>query len=315
MAVRFVFQKGDMLQVNIKAFDQHKKPVERFCAKKMDIVLVPEVINPQFSFLVDALIGLPTKGIFEFDYNVKSSQQEKNDKKPEKPVHPEKQESIPLHFQVEVINYQPFQTTHAQSRMLEYKKQYEAREKTIELQDKQIKHLESQLKQAVADIKKAKEAKVVERFVVPKEEIEKAQRYALQKFIEDFVAPYGTLKMAIAAGEKSESTEVKNYLFGFNMVLNMLKNTLENNGVFEFTPDLNTEFNPETSKIIEQLEDFDQPNNTVIKVTQSGFRLYDRVIKPALVIATKNPNAFQQSSDEESNDTDVNENNDATQSE
>ena len=56
------------------------------------------------------------------------------------------------------------------------------------------------------------------------EQKKEAKMYALQKFMEDFLSPYASLKMAILAGKKNENPVVKNFIIGFDMIVKQLEN-------------------------------------------------------------------------------------------
>ncbi|WP_051617845.1 nucleotide exchange factor GrpE [Mycoplasmopsis iners] len=267
---KFIYEIGDLVKFNIKAFNSKDELIEKLSGQNIELVLNNE--DTKYSSL---FIGQDLKQSF-----ISQKQFEKNE---ELGI----TEEDHIVFQIDVLDYEKAELAKLKADNLKLKNDLLIKDITIRNISASLSHSEEQLRLALEDVKKAKEAQVVERLTLPKEELEKIKLYAMQKFFDDFLTPYSTLKMAFDAASNSDNPEVKNYTLGFNMVLNMVENVLNDYGIVEFVPQLNSEFDPETSKIIEQIVDDSQKANTIIKVKQNGYKLHERVLKPALVIATK----------------------------
>ncbi|MCS4536913.1 nucleotide exchange factor GrpE [Mycoplasma sp. CSL7475-4] len=125
------------------------------------------------------------------------------------------------------------------------------------------------------------------RITVPEDEIKKIRQYALQKFFEEFSNPYSTLKAAIASGVNTPDNNVKTYVKGFEMVLSMVENVFGSHGLKIVKPNIGDAFDPNSQKAIDFVIDNDKEANTIVKVNSDAYMLFDRVIKPAIVVLSK----------------------------
>ncbi|VDR42251.1 nucleotide exchange factor GrpE [Mycoplasmopsis caviae] len=167
---------------------------------------------------------------------------------------------------------------------------------------KQVDVLRKQLEEQNAELKELRAAKVpetVQRVTVPKEEVDKIKQYALQKFFEDFSTHFATLQGAIKAGARSENSGVKNYVVGFEMIINLINDVLTKHGIRAIEPKIGDDFDPNTQKVLEVEKHADKKHNSIIKVSAVGFKLYDRVIKPALVVINQNSSVDTKAKQEE----------------
>lgn len=120
------------------------------------------------------------------------------------------------------------------------------------------------------------------------EQKKESKMYALQKFMEDFLSPYASLKMAIQGGRKNENPVVKNFIVGFEMIIKQLEGVFQDWNINLIYPNVGEEFNPNTQQILEQVPDPSMKEHSIKMVHSVGFSLYDRVIKPALVVTVLN---------------------------
>ncbi|MBU4691283.1 nucleotide exchange factor GrpE [Mycoplasma zalophi] len=119
-----------------------------------------------------------------------------------------------------------------------------------------------------------------------KKEIEEIKKYALQDFFEDFLMSLNNLEIAINVGLKSQNAEVSAYTKGFLMLLTKMQNTLEDYGISKIDPQIGDMFDAN----VHQVFDFDDQGvetETILKVKSAGYKLHDRVLKPALVVIQK----------------------------
>lgn len=112
-------------------------------------------------------------------------------------------------------------------------------------------------------------------------------QYAVENNILLFLQPIDQLENALLFTEKS-SEEVKNWALGFQMILKQFKDVLQNNGVVSFTS-LGLPFDPHTHEAIEMIESKEHPHGVVIEEHMRGYKMGDRVIRPARVKVAKTP--------------------------
>ena len=70
------------------------------------------------------------------------------------------------------------------------------------------------------------------------------------------------------------------------MTLKMFTQTLEKNGVKAVDP-VGEKFNPEHHQAMTMQEDAEAEPNTVLAVMQKGYLLNDRLVRPAMVVVSK----------------------------
>ena len=112
------------------------------------------------------------------------------------------------------------------------------------------------------------------------EETASALKYANQDIIKDLLNTVDNFERALQNKEVSE--ELKKYLSGFEMIYENLKMTLKNYGVTEINR-VGEVFDPneEQALLTECVEDKD--DDIVLEVLLKGYKLKDRVIRPASV--------------------------------
>jgi molecular chaperone GrpE len=114
------------------------------------------------------------------------------------------------------------------------------------------------------------------------DEVEKARKFALEKFSGELLAVKDSLEMALATGDKATLDSLKS---GVELTLKQLACVFEKNAIVEVDP-LGQKFDPNAHQAIGMVDGDGEPNS-VAQVLQKGYLLNDRVIRPALVMVTK----------------------------
>jgi molecular chaperone GrpE len=110
------------------------------------------------------------------------------------------------------------------------------------------------------------------------EEVSKARKYAVEGFADSLVPVKDSLEAAIAL----PSATPEQLLEGVHATLRQLSAALERNKVLELNPPAGAKFDPHQHQAISVVP-ADQEANTVVTVLQKGYRIADRVLRPALV--------------------------------
>lgn len=143
-----------------------------------------------------------------------------------------------------------------------------------------IKELEAQLAEAQASVLYVKaEGENIRRRAV--DDIDKARKFALEKFSNELLAVKDSLDAALTV----ESTDVQSYKDGVQITANQLASVFDKFNIAEINP-LGEKFDPNKHQAISMLENSGEPN-TVTSVLQKGYTLNDRVLRPALVMVAK----------------------------
>ncbi|CAA3704499.1 Protein grpE [Candidatus Portiera aleyrodidarum] len=116
-------------------------------------------------------------------------------------------------------------------------------------------------------------------------EIEKTRKFAIEKFIKELIPSFDGIEKAL---ELMKKEKINNYhIEGLKMTLKMQLNIIKKFGVIQFNP-IGKIFNPLCHEAIATVKSLNKNNNTIIDVLQKGYFLNDRLIRPAMVIVSKN---------------------------
>lgn len=115
-------------------------------------------------------------------------------------------------------------------------------------------------------------------------DVEKAHKFAVEKFANEMVTVVDNLERGLAAAPEEEAT--KAIRDGMAMTLDGLINGLARFKVEQVNPEGET-FNPELHQAMSMVENPDLSPNTVIAVMQKGYTLNGRLLRPAMVMVSK----------------------------
>jgi len=116
-------------------------------------------------------------------------------------------------------------------------------------------------------------------------DVEKAHKFALNKFANELLPVVDNLERALSAADK-ESEHTKAIVEGIEMTLSSMLNALDKSGVKTINPKGET-FNPELHQAMTMIEVPGAEPNSVIDVMQKGFELNGRLLRPAMVVVAK----------------------------
>ncbi len=115
-------------------------------------------------------------------------------------------------------------------------------------------------------------------------ELEEHIRYAELSLLRDVLPVMDNVDRAIEAGEKN--ADASNLLEGFKMVSQQLRELLACHHCTRIEA-TNAPFDPNVHHAVMQQPSEEHPANTVLMVTQDGYQLHDRVVRPSQVIVSK----------------------------
>lgn len=155
-----------------------------------------------------------------------------------------------------------------------------AEQTTAATPEARIAELEAALEAAKADVLYTKaEGENIRRRAM--EDIDKARKFALEKFSNELLAVKDSLDAALAI----TTSDVESYKNGVELTAKQLSSVFEKFNIAEINP-VGEKFDPNQHQAISMLENSGEPN-TVINVLQKGYTLNERVLRPALVMVAK----------------------------
>lgn len=116
-------------------------------------------------------------------------------------------------------------------------------------------------------------------------EISSAYKFSTENIFLELIPIFESLDIAISQDDSKITKE--NLKEGNKLLKNMFDSLFEKNSLHVINP-LNDKFDPNLHQAINTVKDQKKENNTVQEVLQKGYKLVDRVIKPALVVVIKN---------------------------
>ncbi|KTC77073.1 nucleotide exchange factor GrpE [Legionella brunensis] len=114
-------------------------------------------------------------------------------------------------------------------------------------------------------------------------EVANAHRYGVEKLLTAFLPVADSIEQALQLSEKEKNGSMHE---GLQLTMKLFLDVLEKNGVQQLDP-IGESFNPQEHEAMSIQESADAAANTVLAVFQKGYKLHDRVIRPARVVVTK----------------------------
>ena len=156
-------------------------------------------------------------------------------------------------------------------------------EQTVENQNKQIKDLKDQLLRSLADGENLRKRTM--------KEIADAKKYSHISFVRDLVSSVDNLQRALEAvpDDKSQLSEpIKNLVIGLEIVEKEVLNTFEKHSLKQINP-IGEKFDYNIHQAMFEVPTTDKDPGFVVEVSQKGYLLHDRLVRPAMVGISKKP--------------------------
>lgn len=117
------------------------------------------------------------------------------------------------------------------------------------------------------------------------QEVEKAHKFALERFANDLLAVVDSLERGLELSNANDPA-IKPMRDGIELTLKLFADTLERYQVVAVDPH-GEPFNPELHQAMTMEENDNVEPNTVVKVFQKGYTISGRLLRPAMVVVSK----------------------------
>ena len=117
-------------------------------------------------------------------------------------------------------------------------------------------------------------------------DVEKAHKFALEKFSAELLTVIDNLERALDAVPDSAGESVNALREGVELTLKGFLETCEKFNIRQLNP-VGEPFDPQMHQAMSMVPNPDVEPNTVVAVVQKGYLLNDRVIRPAMVMVSK----------------------------
>jgi len=118
-------------------------------------------------------------------------------------------------------------------------------------------------------------------------EKEKIVKFASEDLIKQFFPLLDDLERALESAKESKNFTA--FLEGIKIILMQFKQVLKNQGVEEIKTQ-GEEFNPYFHEAVMQVESNKHPDNLVVEEIRKGYKLKDKILRPAMVKVNKRKN-------------------------
>ncbi len=176
-----------------------------------------------------------------------------------------------------------------QDKIIEAKKKQESLAEETKDQDKEHSSIEvdkiQEMQSQIIDLKDALLRHVADNENTKKrfqKQIQEAGDYAIMAFAKDMVEVFENFHRATSMAIATEDQSISSIVDGIEMIKKIMGDSLMKHGIERISP-LDEIFNHEYHQAIKQLNDPTKPNNAVLEVVQAGYKLKNRLIKPAMV--------------------------------
>lgn len=122
------------------------------------------------------------------------------------------------------------------------------------------------------------------------QDVEKAHKFALEKFGTELLPVIDNLERALQAVTNADDESVKALYEGVELTLKGFVETLSKHNIEQLDPQ-GEPFDPQQHEAMSIVENDNVEPNTVLTVVQKGYRLNGRVIRPAMVMVSKGSKA------------------------
>lgn len=159
-------------------------------------------------------------------------------------------------------------------------------------QDNDVSELQDALDESRAELDRHREAMLRMQAEVENQrkrmarEMEKSRKFALERILKDLLQVRDSLERGLEVNE--DMTTVEQLREGKALTLKVLSKVMEDHGL-ELIDPLGERFDPEFHEAMTMAPSADHEDNTVIEVLQKGFKLNDRLIRPAMVVVSQKP--------------------------
>lgn len=117
-------------------------------------------------------------------------------------------------------------------------------------------------------------------------EAEKSRKFALERIMKDLLHVRDSMERGLELANGSATVESMRE--GQDLTLKMLAKVLQDHDLEVIDP-AGQPFDPEWHEAMTVMPSEELDENTVVEVLQKGYRLHDRLIRPAMVVVSRKP--------------------------
>ena len=119
-------------------------------------------------------------------------------------------------------------------------------------------------------------------------DVENAHKYGIERFLQNLLPVVDSIEKSIDTADQADLDENDPVIEGIRLCYKLLLDVLEREQV-EVVDPLGEPFDPNEHEAMSMVENPDVEPNSVIAVMQKGYKLNNRLVRPAMVMVSKAP--------------------------
>lgn len=118
-------------------------------------------------------------------------------------------------------------------------------------------------------------------------QIEDVREYSSSNIAKDMMSVMDNLTRSLSHTPESADDSVKNFILGVEMTQNELLSVFKKHSIESIDPKIGDKFDYNIHNAISQVPSEEHPDSTIIDVMQTGYKIKNRLLRPAAVSVTK----------------------------
>ncbi len=119
------------------------------------------------------------------------------------------------------------------------------------------------------------------------EDLKRERKYSALSLADKLIDSVEVFSQAL--NMETQDQNLKNFLYGFKMINDMIFNALKDEGVIVIESKIGDDFDPNIHEAMDKEYDPEKPEHTILKIVKKGYKFKDRVLRPTMVIINIKP--------------------------
>ena len=129
------------------------------------------------------------------------------------------------------------------------------------------------------------------------EDLKKERKYSSMPLADKLIDTVEVFDQAL--NTETDDNNLKNFLYGFKMIKDMMFNALKDEGVTLIESKAGDDFDPNIHEVMDTDYNQEQPENSILKIVKKGYKFKDRILRPTMVVINIKPKEENENSIEE----------------
>lgn len=114
------------------------------------------------------------------------------------------------------------------------------------------------------------------------EDLKKERKYSSMPLADKLIDTVEVFDQAL--NMETDDNNLKNFLYGFRMIKDMIFNALKDEGVTLIESKVGDDFDPNIHEAMDTDFNEEKPENSILRIVKKGYKFKDRVLRPTMVV-------------------------------